>query len=296
MAYAFIHSDNVADQVRAVADEQIDKVLRSIVGSADFDETVHTLRKASKKLRALLRLVRPHFAAFRDENDAIKAIAERFSTARDAAVMVTTLDTIIERAGDGMEADETASCAEIREKLRARAGHLRQQMGEEVLLASAREDFEALKARVGGWHFESKGEALVLAGLERTYRKSRKCMDDVFTDPTALRLHDWRKAAKAHWYHVRLLQRGAPAVLDGLVMRLEELGGLLGDHHNLAVLEDWLRSGTAATDLSQDLLLRLIGERQAELAGSAFALGRQLFVERPGALARRFERYWRLLD
>ena len=86
MAYVFEKSDGVANQVRTIAIDQIDRTLEAIRANADFDKTVHTLRKASKKLRALLKLVRPAFDGYEAENAAVKAIADQFSVARDAAV------------------------------------------------------------------------------------------------------------------------------------------------------------------------------------------------------------------
>ena len=77
MAYAFKQSSGVADQVRAIAVEQIDKALQAVVGNDNFDTTVHTLRKCAKKLRAVLKLVRPAFEDYESESAAIKAIVVR---------------------------------------------------------------------------------------------------------------------------------------------------------------------------------------------------------------------------
>ena len=108
-------------------------------------------------------------------------------------------------------------------------------------------------------------------------------------------VHDWRKAAKVWWYHMRLYERTAPAIMENLCLRLDELGETLGDHHNLMVLADWIVSTRAPGDSSADTLLTIIAERQAALSEKAFDLGRQFAAERPGVASERFDAYLQLL-
>lgn len=294
MAYAFKRPDRVADQVREIAAEQVDKAIEAIVASDDFDVTVHGLRRSCKKLRALLKLVRPVFADYALENAAIKAIADRFSVARDAAVMVETISAIIagssgRLAADGAEPDRLAG------RLRARAGHLREQMGEAELLALAKADFEQVRERIAAWRFDASGIEIVRPGLAKAYRRFRKGLAAVRRSPDGETVHEWRKAAKVWWYQMRLYERTAPAVLENLVAQLDTLGEMLGDHHNLTVLADWIVSSRGPGDGASDALLVEIAERQNELVTQALALGRQLTAERPRTAADRFSAYWQLL-
>ncbi len=285
MAFSFKQSSGVAEQVRAIAVEQIDKVLDAVQANDDFDKTVHTLRKACKKLRALLRLVRPAFEDYEPENAAIKAIADQFSVARDAAVMVETLSGLAHPAA-----------GPVLERLSARARHLRTQMGEETLLASARAQLEDLRQSALEWRFSASGRAIVLPGLRKSYARFREgfaLAQDLGDSET---IHDWRKTAKTHWYHARLFEPAASEALAGVVGNLERLGTMLGDHHNLAVLANWIDTSNPAGDEVTEGLRNAIATRQLELAKASFDLGRQFVVEKPSALAQRFEKYWQLLD
>jgi CHAD domain-containing protein len=285
MAYAFKQTSGVADQVRAIAIEQIDKGLDAIGANDDFDKTVHTLRKCSKKLRALLKLVRPAFEDYEPEKEAIKAIAAQFSVARDAAVMVETLSGLGEPAGEP-----------VLERLKERARHLRSQMGEETLLASARSQLEDLRQRARGWSFGASGRAIVLPGLRKSYSRFRKGFAKASESGDSETIHEWRKAAKTHWYHTRLFEPAAPDVLGGALVNLDKLGTMLGDHQNLAVLASWIETNILPGDDALERLRATIDARERELAKASLALGRQFVVEKPAALALRFEQYWQMLD
>ncbi len=287
MAYGFKAASGVASQVREIATEQVDTALETIRVNADFDETVHSLRKACKKLRALLKLVRPEFADYEAENAAIRSIAEQFSVARDAAVMVQTLSGLI--GADAADAER-----QLLQRLQERAGHLQSQIGEKALLSNAAEQFEALKGRIEKWRFDASGVDIILPGLKKSYARFRNNFALARHEPDGEVMHEWRKAAKAYWYHVRLLKRAAPAVLESLTVELDALGEKLGDHHNLAVLAASIDTAPRGGE-GLDHLREAIATRQSELAEQSFVLARQLIVEKPSALSDRYRRYWQLL-
>jgi hypothetical protein len=64
MSYHLKRSDGpVQDGVRRIAVDQIDAAIAELDDKAlDVHETVHQIRKRCKKLRGLIRLVRPAFA------------------------------------------------------------------------------------------------------------------------------------------------------------------------------------------------------------------------------------------
>jgi CHAD domain-containing protein len=169
-------------------------------------------------------------------------------------------------------------------------------MGEEALLASARAQLEDFRQSALEWRFSASGRAIVLPGLRKSYARFRKDFAFAQERGDSETIHDWRKAAKTHWYHARLFEPAAPEALAGVVANLEVLGVKLGDHHNLAVLANWLEAGASSGDEGPEGLRNAITARQLELAKSSFDLGRQFVVEAPSALAHRFEQYWHLLD
>jgi hypothetical protein len=110
MAYRF-ESDfaTVQDGVRKIAIELIDDA----IGTAnhrgrDFHETVHSLRKACKKLRGLIRVVRPVFDDYRTENAVFRDAGRHFSFLRDGGVMIETYDGLLEEYKDQVDRSKFA--------------------------------------------------------------------------------------------------------------------------------------------------------------------------------------------
>jgi CHAD domain-containing protein len=112
-------------------------------------------------------------------------------------------------------------------------------------------------------------------------------------------LHQWRKWAKYHFYHVRLLRPTWPSALGPLATDLEQLTETLGREHDLDDLRQILIERTPPASLAPDLgrLLSMVERWRTELRARAFALGTRLFADRPKALARRLRacyEAWRL--
>jgi CHAD domain-containing protein len=89
------------DALRACAREQLDDAL-SLLGderARDPAKAVHEARKDLKKARAVLRLARPALRskAYRRENGALRDAGRLMSAARDADVLVTTMEGLAER-------------------------------------------------------------------------------------------------------------------------------------------------------------------------------------------------------
>lgn len=289
MAFAFEHGKGVAGQVRDIAREQLEKAIEQAASGGDFDSTVHAVRRRCKKLRGLLRLVQLRFEDFGKENRALRDAANALGASRDAAVAVETFDGLVTEAGGDFP---SGTIGALREHL---VGGVSAENDQGQALADFVRALEAVERRVGKWRFGGRGVVLITEGLGMTYgrmRKGGRLAHQLGIDED---LHEWRKHVKHHLYHVSLLRRAAPEALKPRLKMLDMLGELLGDHHNLSVLRDTLSGGGFAADML-DAVNVAIGERQAELASQAFALGDQLTVEKPKALERRFAGYWDLLD
>src|SRR4051812_44625789 len=85
MSYRFELREEVGSSFTRIATEQIDRVLRDLKPSKDANLAVHEGRKSLKRLRALLRLVRPGIgdATFKAENARFRDIGALFSADRD---------------------------------------------------------------------------------------------------------------------------------------------------------------------------------------------------------------------
>lgn len=297
MSFSFSRRNDVKEQVRRIAISQVEAALEECRGEADLDKTVHGLRRRCKKLRGLLRLIEPRCKAFAQENRAVRDAAQGLSGTRDAVVMVETFDALAafdgKREGGGARLD-TALIRQIHSMLRGRVIRAPESADREHLLGDFMVALAPLAKRAESWRIEGRGFAVIRAGFELTYGRMREDMVQARDEGCAETLHDWRKHTKYHWHHVSLLQRTAPELLRGRRDLLDQLGELLGDHHNLHVLKEALAAEPSVAN-GVEAVGAVIAERQHALAARAFALGRQLTVEKPAMLRRRFEQYWQLL-
>ncbi len=272
------------DAFRAIALSQLDEALGDLdKGDADGRSVVHEARRRCKKLRGLLRLVRPVFADFARENAAIRDAAALLSHLRDAEVLQHTVKDLAEwRRSEALD--------RIGQKL-ADAHQATQQSR----LGEFRLHLAAVRERVPGWTLRKSGRDAVLPGLRLTYRQARECMDKAGRSHHPVDFHEWRKANKYHGFHLDLLKKVAPDLLVADLEVVDRLSTLLGLHHDLAVLIDAIAQNPGRFGEPDDLneLRAAIGARTAQVEAEAFGLGRQVLAETPRAVAKRFATYWK---
>jgi len=297
MPYRIKQSDpSVQIALRRIGDEQVSRALGKVRDAErDPATVVHDVRKHCKKLRGLIRLVRPAFAAYRTENIAFRDAARDLSDVRDADVVVETFDTLLAAHQDHVAAD---AFSPIRTTLAGQA----QRKADADLIAAKLADFaktmRAAHERVPHWTLQAEGFDAVRDGLMLTYDRARDAMANALDDPAEENLHEWRKRVKYHWYHARLLSEIWP---DGLALHTRTAKSLsddLGYIHDLDVLADRLRVGGAELGprVTVDTALDLVADERETVRARAFVTGGRLLAEKPKALARRWRGYWRTWD
>jgi CHAD domain-containing protein len=292
MAYVLDLNGRLAPTARAAAGERLEKgaaAMRAHAQAGDPVEAVHDARKEVKKARALLRLVRPGFdrRTYRRENRTLRDASRTVAHVRDADVMVETIDALHERFAGQLPAHAFTA---LRERL-ARDAEASRAGASGELGAELKAALEAVASRVPEWPLDGAGWPDARKGVARAYRRGRKAFKAADADPSAEKLHEWRKRVKDLWYHERLLKRAWPAVLSAQADEAHALADLLGDDHDLAVLADRLREDPATEHA--DEVLELIRHRREELLAQARALGRRVYAEKPKPFARRLKRYMR---
>jgi CHAD domain-containing protein len=289
MAFELRRNESVRVGVRRIASERIAraiKVTRRAAGPdaprEGVDAAVHEARKRCKELRALVRLVRPGFPGYDAENAAFRDAARLLGELRDARTLLDAFDAVVEGAGGAF--------AGIREMLVDDARAEREDAP--ALLAEFAQRMEAAGDRVEHWTLEAPGFDALRGGLERTYGRCRSAMDDARAEPTTERLHDWRKRVKDTRHHLRLVRGVWTPVIEPLRQEAGRLGDLLGEEHDLAVLEAAVRERAGDHERSGELLA-LIDARRGDLRGRAFTLGRTLYALSPRAYGHHAKELWR---
>jgi CHAD domain-containing protein len=253
-------------------------------------EAVHEARKDMKKLRATLKLVRPVVGddTYRRENRRFRDAGRALSDVRDSQARAETVEALAERFADDpppggwwavratFAGDDAPGNGEL-ESLRDRTAT----------------EIERGDRAIDGWPLDRDGFDLLRPGLKRAYSRGRKRYREARENPSDEALHEWRKRSKDLWYHLRLVRRGWPQVMETTADEAHALSDRLGDDHDLVVLAAHLdEPGEPLTGEQLDHLRGLIGERRQELQKEAFAYGERLFAEKPKRFVKRLESYW----
>ena len=291
MAYRFKHhSASIQNDVRTIAVEVIDDAFACVSGKRkDVNEVIHTARKSCKKLRGLIRLIRPVFDEYRCENTAFRDAGRGLSSLRDCGVLIETYDQLLDAFSDQVD---RPNFAPIRRGLTAM--QKKQTEGDNIadILDTFRRSMSAARKRASRWVIASDGFDALAPGVKMSYKAARRVMATAATDPNAEIVHEWRKRVKEHWYHARLLcpiwQK--PMRAHGEVA--EKLGDILGQHHDLEVFRKQLREHELGKASAQDLLIGLARQRQKALEKEAFSIGAKLLAEPAKNLTRRWRSYW----
>ncbi|GGC96045.1 CHAD domain-containing protein [Aquisalinus flavus] len=283
---------SVQKAVQRMAGSQIGKAIKEIDdGSIPPGKTVHQVRKRCKKLRGLIRLVRPSFKKYSKENKVFRDAGRDLADARDAEVMVETLDLLADSPDDQLD---HSTILPLRDELIARLSDQTENDAIGDKLATVRLTMTEALARAKDWTVKEDGFEAMAGGLAKTYRRAQKALAAAEDDPSPAAWHEWRKRVKYHWYHARLLREIWPDMVGTRRELADLLSDLLGDHHDLAVfarrMDDW---ETIRKDPRLgDLLRGAIAARQEHLLEEALPLGRRLFAEDADALNERWQLYW----
>jgi CHAD domain-containing protein len=182
-----------------------------------------------------------------------------------------------------------------REKLTALQREVREKvLRDDHAFASISAVVEKILEQLDDWTDIPNRWATLGKGLKNVYRGNRKAFDDAKSDGTVENLHEWRKQVKYLRYQLELFTPTWPEVVGNLACQAEEVGDLLGDDHDLAVLRGMLTETDrderpAATMVS---IAELIDRRREKLQSEAIAKGELLYRERPKQFVRRLKAYW----
>lgn len=291
MAYKFKRKDpGTAKGVKRIATEQIDGALVELHDPAlDTATRIHQLRKHAKKLRGLMRMVRPGFPGYATENAALRDAARGLSGLRDTGGRIETYDKLM--AATGTPAQDFAA---LRDWLVAGQA----QATAQPEMGAALDAFEAtlrdMRARIPKWKIAGKEFAALRPGMLKTWDRARTAMKAFANDPSDANVHEWRKRVKYHWYHCRMLAPLHPHKLKTRATQARDLSEMLGDHHDITVLRDRLLQATdLPVEAQRDDFLALAARRQDTLRQQALENGKILFGHPPKEDLKTWSKWWK---
>ena len=286
MAYRFAQTKTIEKEILRLANEQINLALSHLTTAPITEENIHEARKTFKRLRGLLQLIRFSLpkAVYIQENRAIRDIGRLLAHLRDRAALIEAVEKLQqwERFAE-FELDAAPLLTALRKDLTESTS------AEPV--TSAVEQLQLVQNRLPTWAFKSTKIKPLMLGVLLVYGEGKKLMKIAYQTEDSADFHEWRKYAKYLWYQISLLEESWPTLLTPLKMELRDLGELLGDDHDLTVLELFL-AGWDSAEHSQ--WSALIAKRKKQLRKRASILGQRLYAESAEAFTHRLTKYWKI--
>ncbi len=286
MAYRLKLKEPIGRAVKRIGREQIERATTALQAS-DAVDGIHQTRKAIKRLRALLRLIRPGIekAQYKQLNTILGDAGRKLSATRDRDVLARTIAGLMEAGEVPTRAARTAA-----DTLIASGSHAHVADAD-----AARQAARALLVEAGEAWLELKpdpdGFEVIAAGLERGMTELAAAYSDGTRDDDEA-IHDLRKCVQRHWRHMQLLEAAWPGYFSARAEEAEALSDLLGRSQDLTLLVHCLEAADPdAKKALDDLAKRAEKERKAlRKLGQAHAA--RLVAESASSHARRAQAYW----
>ena len=296
MAFRLKRDARIGDEVKRIVGRPLELAtteLRSI-GDPRSDAAIHRARRRVKKIRAVIRLVRPSLGGtFQPINRRLRETVDLLAPVADGQGVVEALDRLSEKYGDGFAAETLAT---FRAGLVEREARADRQAKVDRVLQRVSATLRDERERVKKWKLKGASFKPLARSLETSCRAARKAMAATITHPTTDNFHWWRRHVKDHWFHVRLIKARCGNRLLAYERRLEALDDCLGEYHNFALLGAIVMAETSVPRPEAARRLRIIKKYQGELRRKAYALGRRIYAEKPRHFVRRVRALWRLTN
>ena len=267
----------IADARRALADPELSDA-----------ETVHEVRKALKRWRALLRLLARPLGEQADQmRGEARELMRALSGARDAQSALDALH-------DLRKTDMPLSPKSV-ETIRQRLTEIRDAAEATSFTKTTRGrlsrylDYAMLSLE--RWPLKAIDFDTVADGLAATYRRARQLLPDSWRDAEAEHLHDLRRRVVEHRHQMDLIEPLWPRLGQVWAQEAQRLRDQLGACQNLVMLSNFTGPHQPLAPWRSRLAPVIDARRAAHLKTAARLAGR-LFAEKPKAFRRRIAALW----
>jgi CHAD domain-containing protein len=292
VAFRLKQGASVAREVRRIVLKQLEAAISELhtIGDPQSDDAIHDARRRVKKIRAIIRLVRPVLdKTYRLVDNDLRTVSALLAPVADGRGVIETLDEIAHRYGKALP---PGTIAAAREGLVRRQARTDREASRRGVLEAAAGTLRSERKRIKHWRIGADDFRAIAPGLEESYRRARQMMIVAWSKPKPSHFHSWRRYVKDHWFHVRLLEGRCGNHLVAYERRIEALDGVLGEYHNVVLLRDILVTDGNLSREDTARCLRVVARYQRVLRRHAELLGVRIYTERPRRFVRRVKRLW----
>jgi CHAD domain-containing protein len=250
-----------------------DDVLQMLewVSQSGDPTAIHRVRRALKRSRALIQLLQPQtdHIAYRQQLNQFRDIGRGLAASRDAHVLMKNWQMVCSETGIAESVIPSPISPD--------------EQPETELTARTMDDtirqLLAVLFVIPDWNFPKLSRKQIYRRILKHYEKGRQRFDYCRKFPNIPEgFHDLRKSAKQWYYHTKYLSYfwKNPRSLAKNLKRLETV---LGEAHDLYVLEHYLRANLIDSSQNQDLepAFEFIRIRQSALESTGLERAKDLY-------------------
>jgi CHAD domain-containing protein len=272
----------IADARTALADPELSDA-----------ETVHEVRKALKRWRAMLRLLARPLGEQADlMRTEARELMRALSGARDAQ---SALDALADLRRQELRKTEMPFSTTSMETIRRRLSEIKDAAEQTSFTKNMRDrlsrylDYAMLSLE--RWPLKTIDFDTVADALTSTYRRARQLLPDSWPDAEPEHLHDLRRRVVEHRHQMDLIEPLWPRLGQVWAEETQRLRNRLGACQDLTVLANFTGPHQPLAPWRSRLSPVTEARRAAHMKAAARLAGR-LFAEKPKAFRRRIAALW----
>lgn len=260
-----------------IAVGRLDRAIEQLGDDKDGEQAVHEARKSFKRVRAVVRLARDELGdeIYRRDNRQLRDLGRRLAGARDAQVLVDTLDSITAESPQPPP-------DRLRHALAAEHAVATRRLADGATVDDVLGELRALRERVSAWPLAGDELESLAPGFGRIYRRGRRAYRRARKCPSTENLHELRKRTKDLWYAAQIVAPLSSAQTNELRRGAHKLADLIGEDHDLALLAERVDG--------QESVAELIERRRKRLLDKALPLGGRIYRRKPRRVAKLLKR------
>ena len=288
------HKETTPENINRLINRQLESILGHCeTRQEDMHTSIHEIRKSCKRIRAILRLIRDEigYSSYYRENVFYRDLGRKLSDIRSFNVLIETtriLQTDLSNTIPETEIEPLLEEFQLhRDKL------LEMTLLDENLFGNISKQVQKAGKRIPDLVISHNDFRAFKGGLLRIYKQGKKYRDLARTQPSNHNLHDLRKRIKYLWYQMLILQPIFPAQLKAYAETLDKIGENLGNYHDFAELQTFLKDHA---DIIKDPVHTTLREscefKKASILNRTWNAIDTIYRDEPVEIAGRFNQYW----
>ncbi|MCF8229458.1 MAG: CHAD domain-containing protein [Bacteroidales bacterium] len=285
--------EDFADGIFRLFDTLHEESARYILAGSKQHLSVHELRKNIKKIRGILRLIRHDIghARYHELNAAYREIAQQLAVLRDDTSQIELLEGMQKNVNDkAIKRTIGKAIRQIEQKRKTEFENFYRQNKHNAVC----NDILLRWTEIRELELSGNPDLFILKSLKRIHKRARSAMESSGFLKIDEIYHYWRKQVKYLMYQLNVLNLAWPTYFNVYIKELNKLSDMLGDLHDLNLLNEHINNDTLIVLKPQQkqMILNFIYRRRSILKRRIEKAGNILFSENSKAFSLRIHEIW----